>query len=222
MLTLSPCLHVFYMKLPAYSKPHTNIVLSNCSRFTLCNQIFKAHVYLLNKLAKSRQLQITVLVHCRHSQPRGGNRQLSVVIPDLVTRIVVSRAQRLLASVIRQRVRLAARFKRFTIPLRSAQCAESGFGGVGRTEMEVCVCFFIHLILGLYELRLRQSWYTVSPSLSDVCGRFRSSKVEAWLEKRGWKEKYWKRREMDKGYILRARKGQKLWCGWINGHSPLG
>lgn len=43
----------------------------------------------------------------------------------------------------------------------------------------VCVCFFIHLILGLYELRVRQSWYTVSPSLSDVCGRFRSSKVEA-------------------------------------------
>jgi len=70
--TLSSCLHVFYMKLPAYSKPHKDIVVSDCSRFTLCNNIFKAHVYLLNKLDKSKQLQITVLVHCRHSQPRGG------------------------------------------------------------------------------------------------------------------------------------------------------
>lgn len=142
MLTLSPCLHVFYMKLPAYSKPHKNIVLSNCSRFTLCNQIFKAHVYLLNKLAKSRQLQITVLVHCRHSQPRGGNRQLSVVIPDLVTRIVVSRAQRLLASVIRQRVRLAARFKRFTIPeIGSVRRVRVRGGGEDR-DGGVCLFFY--------------------------------------------------------------------------------
>ena len=42
-------------------------VLSYCSPFTLSNQMFKAHVYLLNKLDKSKQLQITVLVHSRHS-----------------------------------------------------------------------------------------------------------------------------------------------------------
>jgi len=32
------------MKRPAYLNPHKDIVLSNWSRFTLCNHVIKAHV----------------------------------------------------------------------------------------------------------------------------------------------------------------------------------
>ena len=137
-------------------------------------------MYLLNKLGKSKTITNYSLCSLPPFAATRWNRQLSVVVPALVTRIVASHAQRLLASVIRQRVRLTVRFKRFTIPLRSAQCAESGLGGWGRTEMEVCVCFFYPPYFRTVRTpRAPKLVHGISPSLSDVCGRFRSSKVEA-------------------------------------------
>lgn len=70
--------------------------------------------------------------------------QLPVMVPDLVTRFVLSRAQRPAAPVIRQRVRLAVRFKRFTIPVRWAQCAESTCGEGGKLGVGVCLFFLFY------------------------------------------------------------------------------
>lgn len=55
-----------------------------------------------------------------------------------------------------------------------------GGGEAGGTEMEVCVCFFYPPYFRTVRTPLAPKLvHGISLSLSDVCGRFRRSKVEA-------------------------------------------
>lgn len=180
MATLSPCLHVFYMNRPAYFQPHKELsyliaVALHCVTKYLKHtgissiNLIEASNYKLQSvfIAVIRSHEVEQPVVCDGSRSRHQDRRVSRATTARVGNPTTCASDCKVQAVY------------YTTEIGSVRRVR--VRRVGEAEMEVCVCLFFYppYFRTVRTPRAPKLVHGISLSLSDVCGRFRSSKVEA-------------------------------------------